>query len=157
MKRMKKMKKILIIFTMLLLFGCEETNEIENIKQEQEEVYMKENIKLIIDNQEVEVEWLDNESTKAIKELLLNETIEINMSIYGGFEQVGSIGHKLPTNDVQLKTKAGDIVLYNGNQLVIFFGSNSWSYTKLGELKISDNEIKDLLNKESINVTLELD
>jgi hypothetical protein len=75
--------------------------------------------------------------------------------MYGGFEQVGSIGSTLPTNDVQMKTHSGDIVLYQGNQLVIFYGSNSWSYTKLGKVaNLSDKELKDLLSNGNVTVTL---
>ena len=56
------------------------------------------------------------------------------MSMYGGFEQVGSLGFSLPREDKNIKTVAGDIVLYSGNQIVVFYGSNSWSYTKLGKI-----------------------
>ena len=155
-----KMKKILFLFIILCLFGCQKTGDIE----QKEEIKMKEemmgtttDIKLLIDNKEVEVEWLDNDSVKALEDILMNEDIEIKMSTYGGFEQVGSIGHNIPADDVQLKTKTGDIVLYNGNQLVIFFGSNSWSYTKLGHIDgLSDQEIIDLLINHDVVVRLEV-
>ena len=58
--------------------------------------------------------------------------------MYGGFEQVGSIGQSLPRNDSQTTTQAGDIVLYSGDQIVIFYGSNSWAYTKLGHITDQD-------------------
>ena len=76
--------------------------------------------------------------------------------MYGGFEQVGSIGTGLPRNDVQTTTAAGDIVLYSGNQLVIFYGSNSWSYTRLGKITDKDkDELKDLLGNGDVTVTIE--
>ena len=62
------------------------------------------------------------------------------MSMYGGFEQVGEIGTSLPRNDVQTTTSAGDIVLYSGNQIVIFYGCNSWAYTRLGHITDQDEE-----------------
>ena len=79
------------------------------------------------------------------------------MSMYGGFEQVGSLGMNLPRDDEQTTTQAGDIVLYSGNQIVVFYGSNSWAYTRLG--KITDKsakELKDLLGSKDVIITLEL-
>ncbi len=60
--------------------------------------------------------------------------LTIQMSMYGGFEQVGPIGQSLPENDSRTTTQAGDIVLYVGNQIVVFYGSNSWAYTRLGHI-----------------------
>ena len=59
---------------------------------------------------------------------------------YGGFEQVGSLGSSLPRNDEQTTTDFGDIVLYSGDQIVIFYGPNSWAYTRLGHI-LADKEI----------------
>ena len=66
---------------------------------------------------------------------LAQNAITVNTSAYGGFEQVGSLPQRFSRNDVQMTTQPGDIVLYSGNQLVIFFGSNSWSYTRLGHIE----------------------
>ena len=75
--------------------------------------------------------------------------------MYGGFEQVGSIGTNLPRDDVQIVTGAGDIVLYAGNQIVIFYGANSWAYTRLGRVTDqSEAEMKDLLGGGDVTVTL---
>ncbi|MBQ5564771.1 MAG: hypothetical protein IIT39_15465, partial [Clostridia bacterium] len=82
----------------------------------------------------VSVKWEDNESVNVLKELCRDQPLTISMSMYGGFEQVGSIGSDIPRNDVQTTTSSGDIVLYSGNQLVVFYGSNSWAYTKLGHI-----------------------
>ena len=111
-----------------------------------------------IGNTSVTVEWEENESVEALKELCLNAPLMIQMSMYGGFEQVGSIGQSLPRNDSQTTTQAGDIVLYSGNQIVVFYGSNSWAYTRLG--KIADKsatELKDLLGNGDVTVTLTLE
>ena len=82
----------------------------------------------------VEVAWEDNESVEALRKLCEEEPLTIEMSMYGGFEQVGSIGQSLPRDDVQVTTDAGDIVLYSGDQIVVFYGSNSWAYTRLGRV-----------------------
>ena len=109
-------------------------------------------MKLKVDNTELDVTWEDNSSVKALDEL---GELNISMHRYGGFEQVGSIGHTLVSNDIQMTTNPGDIVLYSSNQLVIFFGSNSWSYTKLGHIDMNQNELNELLDKENVTATIQ--
>ena len=78
--------------------------------------------------------------------------VVLQMSDYSGFEKVGALGQSLPTNNSQTTTHTGDIVLYNGNQIVIFYGSNSWSYTRLG--KIDDlSGWADALGRGDVQVT----
>ena len=75
----------------------------------------------------------------------------------GGFEQVGAIGTDLPHNDVQTTTSSGDIVLYSGNQLVVFYGSNSWAYTRLGHITDkTSQEITELLSGGNVTITLSI-
>ena len=77
------------------------------------------------------------------------------MSMYGGFEQVGALVTDLPRNDVQTTTSAGDIVLYSGNQIVMFYGSNSWAYTRLGKVTdTSSDEMAELLGNGDVEITL---
>ena len=76
----------------------------------------------------------ENEAVSALVEMMQESPVMIQMSDYSGFEKVGSLGASLPVNNSQTTTQAGDIVLYNGNQIVIFYGSNSWSYTRLGHI-----------------------
>ena len=109
---------------------------------------------LRIDNTEISVQWEDNESVEALKDLIREAPLTINMSMYGGFEQVGSLGTSLPRNDVQTTTEAGDIVLYSGNQIVVFYGSNSWAYTRLGHVELSAPEMSDLLSHGDVTITL---
>lgn len=113
---------------------------------------------LYIDDTRVSVSWQDNEAVAKLKEILRNSPLEIRMNEYGGFEQVGSIGTSLPTADTQMTTEPGDIVLYSGNQMVIFYGSNSWSYTKLGHIEnMSTNELAGALSgaDKTIRITME--
>lgn len=109
---------------------------------------------LRIDDTEISVRWEDNESVEALKDLIREAPLTINMSMYGGFEQVGSLGTSLPRNDVQTTTEAGDIVLYSGNQIVVFYGSNSWAYTRLGHVELSASEMSDLLSHGDVTITL---
>ena len=105
----------------------------------------------------VEVEWEDNESVETLKQLCREEPLAIQMSMYGGFEQVGSIGQSLPRNDSQTTTQAGDIVLYSGDQIVIFYGSNSWAYTRLGHITDkTDEELAELLGSGDVTITVEM-
>ena len=84
-----------------------------------------------------------------------NGAIEVSASRYGGFEQVGSLPQSFSRNDVQTTTQSGDIVLYSGNQLVIFFGSNSWSYTRLGHIEgLSTDELTVLLDKDIVFIEI---
>ena len=96
-----------------------------------------EGMTLKINGEDYPVEWEDNESVEALKEL---RPLTVEMSMYGGFEQVGSLGTSLPRNDKQITTGYGDIVLYSGDQIVVFYGSNSWAYTRLGHI-LADKEI----------------
>ena len=110
---------------------------------------------LKIGEQKIAAEWEENESVETLKQLVTESPVKIDMSMYGGFEQVGSIGSNLPRNDAQMTTQPGDIVLYQGNQIVIFYGSNSWSYTKLGSIKnLSQNELTELLGNGDVSITL---
>ena len=106
----------------------------------------------------VTVDWEDNASVEALRELCKNGSITIRMSKYGGFEQVGSIGTSLPREDVQTTTSSGDIVLYSGDQIVVFYGSNSWSYTRLGHITDSSgHSMEELLGSGDISITISLD
>ena len=110
---------------------------------------------LYINDTEVAAEWEDNESVSALIDMVSSSTLTVQMSMYGDFEQVGSLGTRLPRDDSQTTAQAGDIVLYSGDQLVIFYGSNSWAYTRLGRITDrSPAELKDLLGGGDVTVTL---
>lgn len=89
-------------------------------------------------------DFADSDSADAFRELLGEGNLTVNMSDYGGFEKVGSIGKSLPRKDAQISTTIGDIMLYQGDQIVIFYGTNSWSYSRLG--RIEDASADDLLS-----------
>lgn len=120
----------------------------EIVKAGQEESAMR----LKIGGTEVPVTWEDNASVAALKEML---PLTVRMSMYGGFEQVGSIGKGLPRSDVQTKTGPGDIVLYSGNSIVIFYGTNSWSYTRLGHVDLDASRMTELLSNGDVTITIE--
>ena len=110
---------------------------------------------MMIDGTKVNVEWEDNQAVKRLRDMAKDGDITIQMSMYGGFEQVGSIGQSLPRDDKQTTTSSGDIVLYSGNQMVVFYGSNSWSYTRLGHISDKDEaEMADLLSNGDVTITI---
>ena len=111
---------------------------------------------LKIGEREVQVTWEDNASVEDLKKLASSD-LTIKMSMYGGFEQVGSIGQAITRDDKQTTTEPGDIVLYSGDQIVMFYGSNSWSYTRLGKINLTEKELKDLLGNGDVTITLSLD
>lgn len=126
-------------------------------KPEQEEITK---IYLTINENKIEVTLAENSSVNALVEILKQGNITYTANDYGGFEKVGSLGHTLPTNNSQITTQEGDVILYSGNQIVLFYGSNSWSYTRLGRINgYSVTQLKNLLNagKGSIQVTISLE
>ena len=117
----------------------------------------KTDMQMSINGTPVTVAWENNDSVAALKKLAANG-LTIQMSMYGGFEQVGSIGRRLPSSDVQTSASSGDVVLYSGNQLVIFYGNNSWAYTRLG--KITDKtpeQMRELLSNGNVTITMTLE
>ena len=115
-------------------------------------------LKMMIGSTAVEVDWEENESVDALKMLVKDGPLTVELSMYGGFEQVGSLGESLPRADVQTTTRAGDIVLYAGDQIVVFYGSNSWAYTRLGHIAgKTAAEIAELLGNGNVTITLSVE
>ena len=101
---------------------------------------------MYINGNRLEVALANNDATKALVELLKRGDIVYTADDYGGFEKVGAFGHSLPTSNSQITTQPGDVMLYMGNQIVIFYGNNSWSYTPIGKIQgHSSSELRGLL------------
>ena len=149
----------------ILLTGCSAPKTAEGNSQENAEDTQPNNVTdnketqmalhMTIDETTVDVVWEENPSVEALRALCQNGPLTISMSMYGGFEQVGPIGQHLSSNDSQMMTQAGDAVLYAGDQIVVFYGSNAWAYTKLGHIvDKSDQELKELLSNGDVTVTI---
>lgn len=129
--------------------------ESEKTAEGEETTEQPETLVLSINGTVLDVQWEENETVSELIAYVQNENIMVNTTRYGGFEQVGSLPRSFSRNDAQMITGPGDIVLYSGNQLVLFFGSNSWSYTKLGHIKgMSAEELSELLGADSAIVEL---
>jgi hypothetical protein len=152
---MKTRLLILLLSAVLLLCGCgAQTAAPERspaITPETEEENM---LQLKIGDTLVPVTWEDNESVRALRALAEDEGLTISMSMYGGFEQVGAIGQSIVRDDVQTTTEAGDIMLYAGDQIVLFYGSNRWAYTRLGRMELSQQQLKELLSNGDVTITI---
>jgi hypothetical protein len=93
----------------------------------------------------------DNSSATAFYELLKKGPLTVDMHDYGSFEKVGSLGTSLPRNDTQITTSAGDIILYQGNQITIYYDVNSWNFTRLGKVDgVTQAELKKILGKDNV-------
>lgn len=122
--------------------------------KEDETAYMI--LTLKIGNTLVDVFWLDNESVKDLKKHA-KDGLTIELHQYGDFEQTGLLGFTLTSNDTQMNVGAGDIVLYNSNQICLYYDNNSWSFTKLGHINLSKSELRELLAEEdTVTITIVL-
>ena len=106
---------------------------------------------------ELTARLVDNSSAMAFYELLEKGPVTIKMTDYGNFEKVGPLGTTLPRNDTQITTQAGDIILYQGNQITIYYDTNSWNFTRLGKVvstgsttTITQAELKKMLGKGNV-------
>ena len=107
-------------------------SESNNEKEEGEQTEMKMNVQ--VGDYTFTATLENNTAVDELVEMMKEEPITISMGDYSGFEKVGSLGRSLTTSNSQTTTDAGDIVLYNGNNIVMFYGTNSWSYTRIGKI-----------------------
>ena len=111
----------------------EETQSEQETAEGEEETMRK--MRVQVGNQIFEAALEDNAAADAFVEMMKAGSVVIRMTDYSGFEKVGSLGTSLPSSDTQMTTQSGDIVLYNDSQIVMFYGSNSWSYTRIGKIE----------------------
>ena len=114
---------------------------------------------ITIDGQTQAVTLVDNQATKTLVEKLQQAPVTATLSSSGGFEIWGALGFSLPTSNEQINAQPGDVILYNGSNICIFYGTNSWSYTRLGKIDgLSESELRTFLKagESNISVTLSL-
>lgn len=159
---------ILSLCMILVISGCNssddrvnQTNDSEKslrVSSESESKMIEDvNIRLYLNDKEVEVIWENNAAIEEIFKDVKNNDLIVEMSMYGGFEQVGDLGKRYTQNDKQITTKSGDIVIYGGDKIVVFYGSNTWEYTKLGKINESEYTITNLLSKGNIELKISKD
>lgn len=107
---------------------------------------MPDHIQLTVSGKSLPVKIEENAATKALVAALREASITYEADDYGGFEKVGALGRSLPTSNAQISTQPGDVILYSGNQIVLFYGTNSWSYTRIGKMEYGTlDELKTFL------------
>lgn len=145
-------KILLIIVVIVTLITSAQTHELDK------ETEGKTMINIRIGENILKAELVDNSSTTALMKLLHEGPVTINMKDYGKMEKVGLLEKNLPTNDQNIDAVAGDLILYQGRQFVLYYDKNSWSFTKLGHIvDVSTKELRMLLGEGDVEITLFVD
>lgn len=146
----------LLIFS-LLLAGCSDTASQEDAgalsAEKSQEDDLSETLILEINGKTFQATLADTEAARSLVMHLKEEPLSLALRDYGGFEKVGDLGRALPTDDVQITAESGDIVLYQGDQLVLFYDSNRWAYTQIAHVNDLDGW-EETLGSGDVNVTL---
>lgn len=110
-------------------------------------------------SKELSATFADNSSASAFRDLLADGPLVVEMNDYGNFEKVGSLGHNLPTNDTRITTVPGDVILYLGSNITIYYDVNTWTFTSLGRIdgNPTRESILSVLGKGNTNVTFALE
>ena len=134
-----KMKQIMMLLAAVLLTCCSSDSEVNA----QNNTTMTEKLYITIDGQAQAVTLVDNQATKTLVEKLQQAPVTVTLSSSGDFEIWGALGFSLPTSNEQINAQPGDVILYNGSNICIFYGTNSWSYTRLGKIDgLSESELR---------------
>ena len=160
MKKLFLIPLMLLATLMLSAFAATVQAQQKVFNDNQNKTNMESNtIKLTIEGGRTFTATLvDNSSTQALKEQLAKGNITVEMEDYANMEKVGSLGIRLPRNDRQTTTGPGDLILYQGHNLVIYYDTNSWSFTRLGKIdNASQADLKAALGKGDVKVTLSLE
>ena len=143
---------IIILFVIGMIVYRKNNEEVEPPVEENKTVV--ETIKIIINDKELIVNLEDNVTSEALIEKLNDGDITINAHDYNNFEKVGDLGFNLPRRDKYIKTESGDVIFYNGNQICIYYDTNTWNFTRIGKIDISQEELKSMLGEGDITYTI---
>ena len=149
------MKQILMILAALVVMSCssDETQAQTNYETMTTKMY------ITIDDRTEAVTLVNNSATQALVEKLQESPVTVTLNSSGGFEIWGALGFSLPTSNEQINAQPGDVILYSGSNICMFYGTNSWSYTRLGKIAgLSQSELRTFLKagESNISVTLSL-
>lgn len=169
---MRKIAILLFLPLLLLFVGCSSNSTITNspsttnseTPSQTEEPSTSSNDEVdakymyaTINNTVLEIKLENNSSAEAIFEKLRDGDVVVAMHDYGSFEKVGSLGFSLPRNDTNITTTPGDVILYQGNQITIYYDENTWNFTKLGHIDITQSELKSILGDGDVEVVFSLE
>ena len=163
------MKKVLLlslcVSVLFGLVGCREKRSVSFENDISEEIIdnstdksamddEKEYMKLYFNDTEVPIIWENNQTVQELMEESGKGDVIVQMAMYSDNEQVGSLGKSYTKNDEQITTHSGDVVLYSGDKIVVFYGSNSWAYTRLGKMNIPEGDVTELLSNGDITLKI---
>lgn len=127
-------------------------DDVKTLEYEEDKTY-KEIITLKVKDKMWKIELENNSSAEAFREKLKENDLVINASDYGNFEKVGELGFSLPTNDKEIITKPGDLILYQGDKITLYYDTNTWNFTKLGKtINVSSEELKEVLGNGNVEL-----
>lgn len=112
-------------------------------------------LKITVGEYELLATFADNPSAEEFKALLAQGPITVQMDDYGGFEKVGPLGTTLTRSDEQITTQPGDVILYQGNQITIYYGTNSWNFTRLARID-DPTDLQAKLGDGTVSITFSL-
>ena len=118
---------------------------------------MAQKMYITIDGRTETATLVDNAATRELVAKLREAPVTVTLNSSGGFEIWGALGFSLPTSNEQINAQPGDIVLYNGSNICMFYGTNSWSYTRLGKIDgLTESELKTFLKAGESNISVTL-
>lgn len=113
-------------------------------------------LKITVGDEELLATFEDNPSAEEFRDLLTQGPVTVEMDNYGGFEKVGPLGTTLTRSDEQITTQPGDVILYQGNQITIYYGTNTWSFTRLARID-DPTDLREKLGEGTVSVTFSLE
>ena len=159
---MKKLILFLLTLILLVATACASGNTDSTLSTDEAITGDTMNITITITNAAGKTHTLnatlaENKSAVAFAELLKKDAVTVNMHDYGSFEKVGSLGSSLPRSETQITTESGDIILYQGNQITIYYDTNSWNFTRLGKINgVTQAELKAILGNGDVTAVFAL-
>lgn len=156
-------RKVFIIVILIILVACigasllfiNSRNKGSMDKAEREDTYM---IKLSVNDEVLFIKPEDNSSSKAFIEKLKSGEVVVSAEDYGNFEKVGDLGFSLPTNDAEITTEPGDVILYQGDKITLYYDTNTWTFTRLGKVQnVTEEELKQILGSGDVMLRFSLD
>ena len=150
---------LISFFIMKHNIDIEDNKNEENNKQKEVEKMTEETKEIVIEinGSELIVKLENNSSSEALYNKILEDEIVVAAHDYGNFEKVGELGFTLPTNDQRITTKPGDLILYQGNQITLYYDINTYTFTKLGEVtNVGGEELKNILGTGNVKMVFKV-
>ena len=160
---MKTGKKIIILFLLIMtLCSCTQkesqagtTDTAEITQTESEKDIMR--LKIEANGKNLIANFEDNSSAEAFIQKLEEGPLTVELEDYANFEKVGKLPFSLERNDTQITTQPGDVILYQGNMITIYYDTNSWSFTKLAKIPdVNKDDLLEVLGNGDVTVTFSL-